>query len=226
MPAYTKGNLWNMTACNRIVAERTQIRSHEKHIQALESTKGLVDATQPKDHAHLRSKPKTRKLQEDRAAEIQLENRILLQKMLNIDTKPSELSDAMHAGSVKPRSLHGQAQQRELDRITTENQALLHRLQNTKPSIDPRAWEEEEVDRQALKFRLSQNSATGRVAKLRMPVTMPVGKAPGGPYGSLPRIGEKGARNEDEWAELTNSQLDLKLRDLERGSPGRQPGSA
>ena len=28
--------------------------------------------------------------------------------------------------------------------------ALLQRLQNTKPSIDPRAWDEEEVDRQAL----------------------------------------------------------------------------
>eukprot|EP00441_Pelagodinium_beii_P015408 CAMPEP_0197659342 /NCGR_PEP_ID=MMETSP1338-20131121/47309_1 /TAXON_ID=43686 ORGANISM="Pelagodinium beii, Strain RCC1491" /NCGR_SAMPLE_ID=MMETSP1338 /ASSEMBLY_ACC=CAM_ASM_000754 /LENGTH=214 /DNA_ID=CAMNT_0043236223 /DNA_START=139 /DNA_END=783 /DNA_ORIENTATION=- len=214
-----------MTACNRIIAERTQTRSHERHIHALESTKGQVDASQPKDHAHLRSKPKTRKLQEDRAAEIQLENRILLQKMLNIDTKSSELADAMNAGSFKPRSLHGQAQQRELDRITTENQALLHRLQNTKPSIDPRAWEEEEVDRQALKFRLSQNSAAGRVAKLRMPNNAQ--PQPRGPYNALPRIGEKSARqHEDEWAELTNSQLDLKLRDIERGSPGRGPGSA
>eukprot|EP00931_Biecheleriopsis_adriatica_P119542 TRINITY_DN94774_c0_g1_i1.p1 TRINITY_DN94774_c0_g1~~TRINITY_DN94774_c0_g1_i1.p1 ORF type:complete len:217 (+),score=38.47 TRINITY_DN94774_c0_g1_i1:123-773(+) len=208
-----KGNLWNLTACNRLIAERTERRSHERHLQALECTRGMIDATQPKEHVHLRSKPKTRMLQEDRAAEIQLENRILLQKMLNIDTKPSQLNDAMNSGSHKPRSLHGEKQKRDLDKISAENQALLQRLQNTKPSIDPRAWDEEEVDRQALKFRLSQNSSAGRVAKLRMP------NQPGvvGAYPALPRVPEKSMRgNEDEWAELTNSQLDLKLRELER----------
>lgn len=209
-----KGNLWNMTACNRLVAERTEVRRHEKHIQALQDTKGLIDAKQPQEHAHLRSKPKTRKLQEDRAAEIQLENRILLQKMLNIDTKPSELTEAMNKEGLKPRSLHGEAQRRDLDRITTENQALLQRLQNTKPSIDPRSWDEEEVDRQALKFRLSQNASAGRVARLRMP-TKDVQMA----QSRLPRIGDRMIQNEDEWAELTNSQLDVRLRELEHRAP-------
>ncbi|CAE7581368.1 Cfap97d1 [Symbiodinium natans] len=157
------------STCNRLVAERTELRRHEKHLQALESTRGLVDAKQPKEHTHLRNKLKTRKLQEDRAAEIQLENRILLQKMLNIDTKPSQISDAQMSTATRPRSLHGESQRREAGRIAAENQALLQRLQNTKPSIDPRAWDEEEVDRQALKFRLSQNSSAGRVMKLRMP---------------------------------------------------------
>jgi len=209
-----KGNLWNMTACNRLVAERTEVRRHEKHIQALQGTKGLVDATQPREQAHLRSKPKTRKLQEDRAAEIQLENRILLQKMLNIDTKPSQLTEAMNKDGLKPRSLHGEAQRRELDRVTSENQALLQRLQNTKPSIDPRAWDDEEVDRQALKFRLSQNASAGRVSKLRLPT-----KAMAMPENRLPRIGDRMIQNEDEWAELTNSQLDLRLREIEQRGP-------
>mmetsp|Transcript_75183 Transcript_75183/g.135431 ORF Transcript_75183/g.135431 Transcript_75183/m.135431 type:complete len:220 (-) Transcript_75183:309-968(-) len=210
MPKYA-GNLWNMSACNRLVAERSESRRHDKHIRALESTRGMTDATPPAEYAHLRSKPKTRKLQEDRAAEIQLENRILLQKMLNIDTKPSQLQSDMTLTAVKPRSLHGDAQKRDLDRITSENQALLQRLQNTKPSIDPRAWDEEEVDRQALKFRLSQNAGRGRMLKLRMP-----DKIAGDPS-KLPRIGEKGRQNEDEWAELTNAQLDARLRELERG---------
>eukprot|EP00930_Biecheleria_cincta_P066331 TRINITY_DN5241_c0_g2_i1.p1 TRINITY_DN5241_c0_g2~~TRINITY_DN5241_c0_g2_i1.p1 ORF type:complete len:219 (-),score=44.79 TRINITY_DN5241_c0_g2_i1:119-775(-) len=209
-----KGNLWNMTACNRLVAERTEVRRHEKHIQALQETKGLVDATQPREQVHLRSKPKTRKLQEDRAAEIQLENRILLQKMLNIDTKPSPLTEAMNKEGFKPRSLHGEAQRRHLDRITAENQALLQRLQNTKPSIDPRAWDEEEVDRQALKFRLSQNASAGRVSKLRVPP-----KAVAMAESRLQRIGDRMVQNEDEWAELTNSQLDLRLREMEQRGP-------
>lgn len=203
-----------MTACNRLIAERTEMRRHEKHIQALQGTKGLVDARAPQEQTHLRSKPKTRKLQEDRAAEIQLENRILLQKMLNIDTKPSMITETMNKDTFKPRSLHGDSQRRDNDRITAENQALLQRLQNTKPSIDPRAWDEEEVDRQALKFRLSQNASTGPVAKLRMPA-----KAMMMPERRLPRLMDRMMQNEDEWAELSNSQLDLRLRELEQRGP-------
>merc|ERR1712232_667277 len=107
---------------------------------------GLVDAKQPREHAHLRSKLKTKKLQEDRAAEIQLENRILLQKMLNIDTKPSQFSgEKLMSERVPLKSLHGEAQRRELDRITDANQDMLKRLQNARPSIAPREWEDDEM---------------------------------------------------------------------------------
>lgn len=216
MPKFA-GNAWNLTACNRLVAERIESNRHDKHIRALEGTRGMVDSSAPKEHTHLRSKPKTRKLQEDRAAEIQLENRILLQKMLNIDTKPSQFSsDNMTSSRVQPRSLHGEAQRRELDRITTENQDLLKRLQNAKASIDPRGWEDEEVDRQALKYRLSQNSCRGRAARLRMPDR-------GSGSDRLPRIGGM-PYGTDDWAGLSNSELDSKLRQLERGGqPAPQP---
>merc|ERR1719436_1792069 len=117
----------------------------------------MVDTKQPNVQTHLSSKSKTRKLQEDRAAEINLENRILLQKMLNIDSKPSECSTEALAGvRVPPKSLCGGKQRRELDRITDANQKLLYRLQNVKPSINPNKWEDDEIDRQALKFRLCQ----------------------------------------------------------------------
>lgn len=203
------GNIWTMSSCNRLVAERIEGKRHEKHLRALESTRGMVDSAEPQQHPHLRSKPKTRKLQEDRAAEIQLENRILLQKMLNIDTKPSELGAQMVGGQMQARSLHGGAQRKELDRITAANQDLLKRLQGAKASIDPRQWEDEEVDRQALKYRLSQNSCRGRAANLALPPRITEGK--------LPRIGGSlnGRFNEDEWAELTNNELDKKLRDME-----------
>jgi len=203
------GNIWTMSSCNRLVAERIEGKRHEKHLRALESTRGMVDSTEPQQHPHLRSKPKTRKLQEDRAAEIQLENRILLQKMLNIDTKPSELGAQMSAGHTQARSLHGGAQRKELDRITNANQDLLKRLQSAKASIDPRQWEDEEVDRQALKYRLSQNSCRGRAPNLALPPKYTAGK--------LPRIGGSlnGRFAEDEWAELTNNELDKKLREME-----------
>lgn len=210
MPKFN-GNAWNMTACNRLVAQRIDERRHEKHLQALEQTKTMVDHRAPDEQKHLRNKLKTKKLQEDRAAEIQLENRILLQKMLNIDTKPSPFNgDMLSNGRVPPKSLHGEAQRRELDRITMANQDLLRRLQSAKPSIDPRVWEEEEMDRQALKFRLSQNSCRGRVAKHRMPEKLlPAGA-------SLPRLGGNRFQT-DDWANLTNTELDRQLRELENG---------
>mmetsp|Transcript_19195 Transcript_19195/g.57645 ORF Transcript_19195/g.57645 Transcript_19195/m.57645 type:complete len:223 (-) Transcript_19195:198-866(-) len=210
MPKHS-GNVWNQASCNRLVAERMETNRHDKHLRALEGTRGMVDTKAPKEHVHLKSKPKTRKLQEDRAAEIQLENRILLQKMLNIDTKPSQVSsDTSNRERVQPRSLHGEAKRRELDRITLENRGLLHRLQTAKASIDPRGWEDEEVDRQALKFRLSQNSCRGRVSNLRMPDKSNLSSD------RLPRIGGM-PYGADDWAELSNAELDSKLRQLERG---------
>lgn len=204
------GNLWNLTSCNRLVQERLTGRQHERHCRALESARGLIDHKPPDEQTHLKSKAKKQKLQEDRAAEIQLENRILLQKMLNIDTKPSQFSaDAMSASRHAPRSMHGPGQRKELDRITTDNQELLKRLQNVRSSVDPRIWDEQEMDRQALKYRMSQNSCRGRPLKLPMPQKT-IGMS------NLPRITGQGGRfREDDWARLTNSELDDKLLEFE-----------
>jgi len=211
----SNGNIWNLTPCNRLVAQRIEERRHEKHLHALGNTKTMVDHNPPKEHNHLRSKLKTKKLQEDRAAEIQLENRILLQKMLNIDTKPSQFSgETLMSQRVPLKSLHGEAQRRELDRITNANQDMLKRLQNARPSIAPREWEDDEMDRQALKFRLSQNSSRARVLKLPMPSR----ELPGAPH--LPRITESSKNTNDDWANLSNGELDRQLLELEQAGRG------
>lgn len=209
MPA----NLWNQTPCNRLVADRIAHEKHERHLRALENSRGLTNHSTPAEFTHLRTKPKMRKLQEDRAAEIQLENRILLQKMLNIDTKASQFSgEKLCSDRVQPRSLHGGQQQRELDRITSANQEMLKRLQGAKPSLDPRQWDDEEVDRQALKFRLSQNSCRGRAPVHRMP-DKPM------PSDKLMRLGGMQHFQGNDWAGLTEADLDKKLREVEGGMP-------
>lgn len=189
---------------------------HEHHLKTLESSRGLVDHTSPKEQRHLLIKPKTRKLQEDRAAEIQLENRILLQKMLSIDTKPCAVSrEVLQHQRIPPRSLNAEAQRRELDRISSDNTDLLKRLQGVKPSNSLRVMEEQEVDRQALKFRLSQNSSRGRALNLRMPAS------------SSPAASARLSRRDpfghiDDWSGLSNDQLDQRLQALERGRRGSQ----
>eukprot|EP00929_Paragymnodinium_shiwhaense_P071658 TRINITY_DN3640_c0_g2_i1.p1 TRINITY_DN3640_c0_g2~~TRINITY_DN3640_c0_g2_i1.p1 ORF type:complete len:222 (-),score=37.69 TRINITY_DN3640_c0_g2_i1:150-815(-) len=214
------GNIWNLTSCNRLVHERLVGRQHERHCRALESARGLIDHTPPEEQAHLRSKAKKHKLQEDRAAEIQLENRILLQKMLNIDTKPSTLStEMMKSTRVTPRTMNGLAQRRELDRITSENQALLRRLQNVQPSISTAQWYDEEIDRQALMFRLSQNAARGKQPGLRMPDKLQASQY-------TPRLSSYGHRASDaDWTELSNAELEKHLYELET-SRGNNPALA
>lgn len=200
-----KTNSWNANHCNRITNERCERGRHEKHLFALQTIRGAVDHFSPQDQPHLRSKPKTKKLQEDRAAEIQLENRILLQKMLSIDTKPSAVSgETLLSKRVRPKSLHAGSQRRELDRITRSNEQMLRRLQTTSPSVDPRSWEIQEEDRQALKFRISQNACRARPTSLRMP----------------PRSGFRSqsatARDyQGEWGHLADEELDRQLTEFE-----------
>merc|ERR1712061_501164 len=99
---------------------------------------------------------------------------------------------------------------------TDANQELLGRLQNAKPTVDPRAWEDEEVDRQALKFRLSQNASRGRLQKLRMPQRAVADK--------LPKIGRSQSElNENELAKLAKGNFDIQLLDSQHGLGGNQP---
>jgi hypothetical protein len=167
------GNLWTRACANRITAERLERDQHEKHLAALRHVKCSIDNRPPPVHTHLANKLKTKKLQEDRAQEIQLENRILLQKMLNIDTKASDLSgQRLSATRLKPRSLSAGLRRRELDRITHENRRMLNRLQAAAPSIDPMKWEQEEVERENLKARICQNANRYRRGpSLKMPRT-------------------------------------------------------
>lgn len=209
----SSSNLWSQCSCNRLVAERIESRLHAQHIHAL--TKGcrsVSDHSAPERFPHLENKVNTRKQQENRAAEIQLENRHLLQKMLAIDTKPSPFSaEALEKSRIQPRSVHGAVHRRELDRITYENQGLLKRLQAAKSEFDMKGLEEMEMDRQAMKHRMLQNSCAGRPHKLPMPGKL-VMSTP-----NLPRLGREGARfREDDWARLTNNELDKKLVELEQ----------
>lgn len=155
----THVNSWSLMSCNRIVAERQEKDKHSKHLKQLSTTKAQIDNTSPQLYPHLQAKLKTKKLQEDRVAEIQLENRILLQKMLNIDTKPSELScETMNKMRVPPKSLNSEKNAREVTRISKANEGLLRRLQNANAVVDPKAQLADETKRLQLRARMSENA--------------------------------------------------------------------
>lgn len=221
----SKCNVWNMTTCNRLVAERLEARKHEQHLHCLERAKAQTKTDKPVHVPHLKHKLNTRKLQEDRAAEIQFENKILLQKMLSIDTKPSPLSlEATGTTRVKPRTMNGGHEKMSHNKITFENQKLLRRLQKAQSSFDLKKMADEEIDRKAMMQRIVQNNCAGRKINLRV-----ADRAPGAT--NLPRIQSHGvlanglverAMTEEDWAELSNEELEMHLQDLQ-GMQSQRP---
>lgn len=205
-----RSNLWNQSSCNRLIAERMESNKHDKHLRALQRVSSKVDHQAPKEHKHLQNKMKTKKLQEDRATEIQRENRVLLQKMLSLDAKQSDLQREMLDNQrVGPRSLNSAVQRNELRRITENNQQLLTRLQGARGVYNTRTWEDEEVDRQALKFRLSQNACRGRASGLKPP------ERPN-PSQRLPPIpGLHSKYGSEDWTALSDDELDRRLRGID-----------
>merc|ERR1719195_2438130 len=72
---------------------------------------------------------KKEQMLEERYTEIDRENRILLKKMSNI-AKQTPPNSARVPG---PHSLNRDARKRELLRITSDNQAILKRIQQAQP---------------------------------------------------------------------------------------------
>ena len=102
--------------------------------------KPAIDNKPPKRHNHLRKNMKREQMMEERFAQIERENRLLLEKMSYImqrDTQDNKCS-ALKYG----RSLNKAFRKRELQRITQENQAILRRIQAREPNYNHLDWEE------------------------------------------------------------------------------------
>mmetsp|Transcript_13187 Transcript_13187/g.32204 ORF Transcript_13187/g.32204 Transcript_13187/m.32204 type:complete len:223 (+) Transcript_13187:916-1584(+) len=162
-------NVWNLKHCNRIVGKKEDQAKQESHLRHLATVKPCVDTAEPVRYVHLKYKTNTRELQRNRANEIQLENRILLQKMLEIDTRHVDLRQPVKA----EKSLHAQLHTRESDRITRENRMLLKRLENCRGTLgDPASMCKQENKRQTLLTKMGANSNRyRRDIQLRIPPT-------------------------------------------------------
>lgn len=80
-------------------------------------------------------------MKEDRYAEIERGNRILLEKMSTI--MQGEKLDNKNQSIAYSHSLNKGQRKRELQRITSENQAILRRIQMREPTYDHLQWEED-----------------------------------------------------------------------------------
>lgn len=126
---------------NKLCNQRKQQRAHALHLEKLRQVKAVTDTKQPYAFGleHVRLNMKREQQLEDRYAEIDRENHILLQKMSEIMRTPTLSSQADARGPV---SLNKDHRRRELVRITRENHHFLKRIQQAQPVYNHVQWEE------------------------------------------------------------------------------------
>ncbi|XP_046543167.1 sperm axonemal maintenance protein CFAP97D1-like isoform X3 [Haliotis rubra] len=87
----------------------------------------MVDTKAPPTYMHLHLKLKKLQLEEERLATIERDNRILLEKMSYIMRTRGRVDNR---NNYEYRSLNREKRQRELLRVTEENQSILRRITN------------------------------------------------------------------------------------------------
>jgi hypothetical protein len=151
---------------NKLCANRVQRERHERHRAKLDRIHADVDNRLPNSYSlpHLKLNYKRGQQMEDRFAEIDRENRILLQRMSEIIRKPSTAS-FVQPESHKSSSLNRGSRRKELQRITNENMGILKRIERVQPMYDHVKWEHE--------FRRSRRFLRN---KCELPVVLPTGE--------------------------------------------------
>lgn len=154
--------MWNLKGASKLCSDRDVEREHVKHIEKLRSIKSRIDNKPPRQHSHLLYKAKKEKLEHERSASIQYENHLLLQKMLKIDKKPTQVSPL--ASNPSAGSLNRVVRTRELTKISAENRQILKRLQSAQPHYNTKRWDEEHRYTKYLSHKLSENA--GRIPRI------------------------------------------------------------
>jgi len=118
------------------------VKAHQdKHKAHLATIKPSIDNRAPQRFAHLQKNMKKEQMMEERYAEIERDNRYLLEKMSHIMRHSG--NEHQNESMQYSKSLTKEYRKREMKRITGENQEILQRIQNAEPTYDHMAWEED-----------------------------------------------------------------------------------
>merc|ERR1719505_183651 len=100
----------------------------------------VLDNHAPQTYMHMHLKLKKMQVEEERLATVERDNRILLEKMSYIMRTKGRVDNH---NDVEHKSLNKTKRQRELLRVTHENQAILKRITSKEPHYNQMQWEEE-----------------------------------------------------------------------------------
>lgn len=132
-----------MPVQNKACYERHVQKCQDNHRLRLAKMKPTIDCHAPSSMRKVTAKTNAKKQQimEDRYAQIERDNRLLLEKMSHIMRKGGV--DNYNSSSKYAKSLNKGARKKELHKITRENQRILHAIQQADPFYDHVKWAEE-----------------------------------------------------------------------------------
>lgn len=130
-----------MPVQNKACMERHVQRCQERHQQKLRDMKCSIDNDCPRAASHLKNKAKKNAIIEEKCAQIETENRLLLEKMSHIMRTKGGIDCKNDVNYSHP--LSKERRKRELQRITKANQKILERIEGARPTYNHKKWEEE-----------------------------------------------------------------------------------
>lgn len=127
-------------ANNKLLKKRWDMSRYHTHRRKVQSAKAVIDNKPPQTYMHLHLKLKKLQVEEETLATIERDNRILLEKMSFVMRTRGRVDNR---NDYEHKSLNKTKRQRELLRVTHENQAILKRISSKEPHYNHLRWEDE-----------------------------------------------------------------------------------
>ncbi|XP_052785251.1 sperm axonemal maintenance protein CFAP97D1-like isoform X1 [Mya arenaria] len=141
-----------LPSSNKLLQMRWDQTYYKEHRRLVKEAQPMVDTKAPATYMHLHLKLKKLQLEEERLATIERDNRILLEKMSYIMRTRGRVDNR---NNYEYKSLNREKRQRELLRVTKENQAILKRIMLRKPEYSAQKWQNEWEENQAFMDSIS-----------------------------------------------------------------------
>ncbi|CAM9310603.1 unnamed protein product, partial [Lampetra planeri] len=124
-----------LPSSNKYLLQRWDQSSYDLHLRKIRSAQPTVDTSPPKTYHHLMLTK--RKVQEEWIRKIQEENVMLMDKIMRTTRRVD------NRNNYERKSFGEEKRQKELLRITKENQMILFRLSQCRPHYTVRSWHED-----------------------------------------------------------------------------------
>ncbi|KAK3776987.1 hypothetical protein RRG08_042872 [Elysia crispata] len=151
---------------NKLLQKRWDTTYYNEHRRKVRDAAPMVDTKAPPTYMHLHLKLKKLQLEEERLATIERDNRILLEKMSYIMRTRGRVDNR---NNYEYKSLNREKRQRELLRVTKENQAILYRINMRKPEYSHIRWQEQWEENQKFMDNISHYPPEWWVKEERTP---------------------------------------------------------
>ncbi|KAM6951100.1 sperm axonemal maintenance protein CFAP97D1-like [Aplochiton taeniatus] len=108
------------------------------HLDRMEKTKPMIDNKAPRTYLHVHLKMKKIQMEQEHLMELERDNQLLMSRIARTMATKGDL-DNWNMYQPKP-SVDADLRNRELVRISLENQAILKKLNMTRAVYDHRQW--------------------------------------------------------------------------------------